>query len=158
MQITKSQKTLDRFFRARIIALVKKDGRLRPNAKVANLGIVVAKCAESKVSDEQQEFFWKNPSWMWQSQRSRTANFFRNILEKPSPKPRDLVKLNFKNAFKSGKRETMSKNVHVIKLDVFSFDFSAFSKPSYLIYGDTIISSEEGHSRGILKPLPFLQR
>ena len=148
MQITKSKKTLDRFFRARIIALVKKYGRLRPNAIGTSLRRVVAKCADSKVSDEQQEFFWKNPSWIWHSQRSRTAHFFQNIIGMPSPKTHYLLNFDFRNAFKYLNRETMSKNVHFIKPSVVSFAFAAYSKPGFLIYGDIVVSSEVGTQQG----------
>ena len=37
----------------------------------------------------------------------------------------------------------MLKNVHAIRPRVYPLAFSAYSQPSYLIYGDTIISSEE---------------
>ena len=48
------------FFEAKIIALVKKDGGLRPIAKGDILRRVVAKCAGSKeISHERQEYFGK---------------------------------------------------------------------------------------------------
>ena len=61
----------------------------------------------------------------------------------PSPKTHYLLNFDFKNAFNSVNRETMSKNVHFIKPSVISFAFAAYSKPSFLIYGDIVISSDK---------------
>ena len=80
---------------------------------------------------------------MWHSQRSRTALNFQNLIEMPSPKTPNLLNLYLKNAFHSVNRETMSKNEHFIKPSVISFAFAAYSKPSVLIYGDIVISSDK---------------
>ena len=80
---------------------------------------------------------------MWHSQRIRTAHIFQNIIEKTSPKVHYLLSFDFKNAFNSVNRENMSKNKHFIKPSVIFFAFAAYSKPSFLIYGDIVISSEE---------------
>ena len=42
----------------------------------------------------------------------------------------------------------MLKLVHDIRPSVYPFVFSTYSKTSFLIYGDAIISSEEGTQRG----------
>ena len=85
---------------------------------------------------------------MWHSQRSRTAHIFQIIIEMPSPQTHYLLNIYFKNAFNSVNRETMSKNVHFIKPSVISFAFAAYSKPGFLIYGDIVVSSEEGTQQG----------
>ena len=66
----------------------------------------------------------------------------------PSPKTHLLPNSDFKNAFNSVNRETMSKIVHFIKPSVISFAFAAYSKPSFLIYGDKVISSDKRTQQG----------
>ena len=89
---------------------------------------------------------------MWHSQGAEiVAHLFRNILEKPSPKTHVFFKLDFKNSFNSLNRETMLKHVHAIRPNVYPFAFSAYSNASFLIYGSTIFSPEEGTQQGDLE-------
>ena len=50
----------------------------------------------------------------------------------------------------------MLKHVHAIRPNVYLLVFSACSQPNFLIYGDTIISSEEGTQRGDPEAPPLL--
>ena len=109
---------------------------------------VVAKCARSKVSDERKECFGKTQVGCGTCKAEIAAHLFRKILEKPSSKTHVLLKLDFKNAFISLNSETMLKHVHAIRPNVYLLVFSACSQPNFLIYGDTIISSDEGTQRG----------
>ena len=78
-------------------------------------------------------------------------------LEKPSPKTHVLLKLDFKKAFISLNREPMLKHSNDISpLYVYPLAFSAYCKPSYLIYGDTIISSKKGTQQGDPEAPPLL--
>ena len=68
-----------------------------------------------------------------------------------------LPKLDYKNALNSLNRKTMLKHVHAIRPIVCLFDISvsAYSKPTFLIYSDTIISSEKGTQLRDLKTPRF---
>eukprot|EP00731_Ephydatia_muelleri_P031989 Em0023g496a len=69
---------------------------------------------------------------------------------------RVLIKLDFKNAFNSVRRDKMLKAVQQLAPSIFPFVHSAYSSPSSLYWCDKIIQSTEGVQQGDpLGPLLF---
>ena len=101
------------FFGAKLIALIKIDGGLRPIAIGNTLRRIASKCAGSKALSEQQNFFG-NVQVGCSTKRGAeiAAHSFRNLIERDdNPKCTVLLKLDFKKAFKSLNRETMLNHV-----------------------------------------------
>ena len=69
--------------------------------------------------------------------------FFSNL--KPN---QALLKLNFKNAFNSVRRDKMLSSVLDLAPDIFPFVYSAYSLPSVLFWGDKSLQSSEGQQQG----------
>ena len=66
------------------------------------------------------------------------------------------LKLDFKNAFNSLRRDKMWEAVHESAPEIYSFVHSAYGDPSSLFCGDTILLSKEGVQQGDpLGPLLF---
>ena len=67
-----------------------------------------------------------------------------------------LLKLDFKNAFNSVRRDKMLTAVSVLAPDLLPFVHSTYSSPSSLFWGDKILQSSEGVQQGDpLGPLLF---
>ena len=67
-----------------------------------------------------------------------------------------LLKLNFKNAFNSVRRDKMLSSVLDLAPDIFPFVYSAYSLPFALFWGDKSLQSSEGLQQGDpLGPLLF---
>ena len=77
------------------------------------------------------------------------AHWFRNLIERgDNPKCTVLLKLDFKNAFISLNRETMLNHVYSNRPELYNYTHCAYSKPSYLFYGSSVIMSEDGTQQG----------
>ena len=59
-----------------------------------------------------------------------------------------LVKIDFKNAFNCLNREQILKVTHQHNPALFEYIKASYSAPSYLFYGDHIITSETGAKQG----------
>ena len=67
-----------------------------------------------------------------------------------------LLKVDFRNAFNSVRRDKILEAVKSSIPELFLFVSSAYTVPSYLVCGDSIILSEEGVQQGDpLGPLLF---
>ena len=77
------------------------------------------------------------------------AHSFRNLFERDeNPKSTVLLKLDFKNAFNSLKRETMLNHVYSNRPELYNYTHCEYGKPSYLFYGSSVIMSEGGTQPG----------
>ena len=84
------------------------------------------------------------------------AHSFRNLIERDdNPKCSVLLKLDFKNVFNSLNRETMLNHVYSNCTDLYNYTHCAYSKISYLFYGSSVISSEDGTQQGDPEALPL---
>ena len=52
------------------------------------------------------------------------------------------------NAFNSLNRETMTNHVYSNRPELYNYTHCAYSKPSYLFYGSSVIMSEDGTQPG----------
>ena len=102
------------FFGAKLIALIKIDGGLRPIAIGNTLRRIASKCAGSKAFSERQNFFGNVQVGCGTKRGAEiAAHSFRNLIERDdNPKRTVLLKLDFKNAFNSLNRETMLNHVY----------------------------------------------
>ena len=99
------------FFGAKLFALIKIDGGLKPIAIGNTLRHIASKCAGSKALSE-RKFFFGNVQVGCGSKRGAeiAAHSFRNLIERDdNPKCTVFLKLDFKNAVNSLNRETMLK-------------------------------------------------
>ena len=134
------------FFGAKLIALIKIDGGLRPIAIGNTLRRIASKCAGSKALSERQNFFGNVQVGCGTKRGAEIAvHSFRNLIERDdNPKCTVLLKLDLKNAFNSLNRETMLNHVFSNRPELYNYTHCAYGKPSYLFYGSSVIMSEDG--------------
>ena len=144
------------FFGAKLIALIKIDGGLRPIAIGNTLRRIASKCAGSKALSERQNFFGNVQVGCGTKRGAKiAAHSFRNVIERDdNPNCTVLLKLDFKNAFNSLNRET-SRPVYSSRPELYNYTHCAYGKPSYLFYGSSVIISEDGTQQGDPEAPPF---
>ena len=122
------------FFGAKLIALIKIDGGLRPIAIGNTLRRIASKCARSKALSERQNFFGNVQVGCGTKRGAEiAAHSFQNLIERDdNPKCTVLLKLDFKNAFNSLNRETMLNHVYSKRPELYNYTHCAYGKPSYL--------------------------
>ena len=76
------------------------------------------------------------------------SHVFRCLIESPQPKENVILKIDFENAFNSINRQFMLEKVFEIQPEVYKYSHSAYSQPSFLFYGDSVIKSCEGTQQG----------
>ena len=117
------------FFGAKLIALIKIEGGLRPIAIGNTLRCIASKCAGSKALSERQNFFG-NVQVGCGTKRG-AAHSFRNLIERDdNPKCTVLLKLDFKYAFNSLNRETMLNHVYSNCPELYDYTQCTYGKPS----------------------------
>ena len=138
------------FLGAKLIALIKIDGGVRPIAIGNKLRCIASKCAASKALSQLQNFFGNVQVGCGTKRGAEIpAHSFRNLIERDDdPKCTVLLKLDFKNAFNSLNRETMLNHVYSNRTILYNHTHCAYGKPSYLFYGSSVIMSENGTQRG----------
>ena len=122
------------FFGAKLIALIKIDGGLRPIAIGNRLRRIASKCAGSKALSERQNFFG-NVQVGCGTKRGAgiAAHSFGNLIEcDENPKCTVLLKLDFRTALNSLNRETRLKHVYSNRPELYNYTHCAYGKPSYL--------------------------
>ena len=138
------------FFGAKLIALIKIDGGLRPIAIGNTLRRIASKCAGSKALSERQNFFGNLRVGCGAKRGAEiAAHSFRNLTERyDKPKCTVLLILDFKKAFNSLNRETMLNHVYSNRPQLYNYTHCAYGKLSYLFYGSSVIMSEDGTQQG----------
>ena len=147
------------FFRARLIALDKRGGGVRPIAIGCVLRRLVAKLACFRVSEDMAEVF--SPLQLGFGVKGgikAAVHAGRHFLDSLSP-DEAVVKLDFRNAFNSMRRDRMLHSVLSVCPAIFPLVFSAYSASSSLFWEDQILLSSEGVQQGDpLGPLLFCIR
>ena len=122
------------FFGAKLIALIKMDGGLKPIAIGNTLRRIASKCAGSKALSERQIVF-ENVQDECGTKRGAqiAAHSFRNLIEREdNPKCTVLLKIDFENAFNFLNRETMLNHVYSNRTELYNYTHCAYGKPSYI--------------------------
>ena len=144
------------FFGASLIALEKKDGGVRPIAIGCTLRHLAAKVAGGKVMEDMGSLL--APRQLGYGIRGgceAAVHAARLYLLNINPN-HVLLKLDFRNAFNSVRRDKMLEAVQDLAPELFPFVHSAYASPSSLFWGDKILQSSEGVQQGDpLGPLLF---
>ena len=137
------------FFGAKLIALKKPDGGLRPIAIGNTFRRLSAKCAGYHDFESRQARYGNRQVGVGTKRGAELASHvFRCLIESPQPKENVILKIDFENAFNSINRQFMLEKVFEIHPEVYKYSHSAYTQPSFLFYGDSEIKSCEGTQQG----------
>ena len=75
-------------------------------------------------------------------------NVFGCLKESPQPKENVIMKIDFENALNSTNRQFIQEKIFEIHTEVYKYSHSAYSRPSFLFYGDSVIKSCERNQQG----------
>ena len=76
------------------------------------------------------------------------AHVFRNLIENEQNPENVILKLDFKKAFNSLKREKVLDTVFRKRRQIYNYRHSAYSESSHLFFGEKVIQSQEGCQQG----------
>ena len=144
------------FFGAALVALEKKSGGMRPIAVGCTLCRLVAKISGKMVVGAVAELL--SPRQLGYGVRGgveaavhATRKYLQNL-----PSGHAMLKLDFRNAFNSVRRDKVLEAVRNLAPDVYPLAHSSYSTSSSLLWGDKVIQSHEGVQQGDpLGPLLF---
>ena len=144
------------FFGASLVAFRKKQGGVRPIAVGCTLRRLVAKIAGKMVRSEMADLLSPRQLGFGVQGGAEAAVHAARTYLSSMPSDHALVKLDFKNAFNSTRRDRMLEATLSFAPDIFPLVYSAYSAPSHLFWGDRLLSSAEGVQQGDpLGPLLF---
>ena len=144
------------FFGASLIALEKKDGGVRPIAVGCTLRRLVAKCAGNRIMQAMAELL--RPKHLgYGIPRGAEAAVHATRIYLHNLQPQHLIlKLDFRNAFNCLHRDKMLAAVREMVPELYPLIHSAYSSPSSLFFGESVLQSSEGVQQGDpLGPLLF---
>ena len=143
-------------FGATLVALDKKGGGVRPIAIGCTLRRLVAKIAGSKVVNDASNLLSPRQLGYGISGGAEAAvHATRLYLDQLQP-DHALIKLDFRNAFNSVRRDKMLRAVQDLAPSIYPFVHSVYSSPSSLFWDDRTLVSSEGVQQGDpLGPLLF---
>lgn len=144
------------FFGARLIALSKKDGGIRPIAVGLTIRRLIAKLCNTQVMRDAVDMFKPRQLGFGVRGGAESAvHGLRRFIDESMDSDQVIVKIDFKNAFNSLHRDHMLEEVRRHFPHAADFVSSAYSDRSALLWDQEIIWSDEGVQQG--DPLgPFL--
>ena len=74
----------------------------------------------------------------------KSQHVFRNLIENEQNPENVFLKMDFKIAFNSLKRDKMLDTVFRKRRQIYNFTHSAYSATSHLFFGEKVIQSQEG--------------
>ena len=123
------------FFGAKLIALKKPDGGLRPIAIGNTFLRLSAKCAGYNVFESRQARYGNRQVGVSTKRGAELASHvFRCLIESPQPKGNVILKIDFENGFKSINRQFMIEKVFETYPEDYKYSHSAYSQPSSLFF------------------------
>ena len=121
------------FFGAKLIALKKPDGGLRPLAVGNIFRRLSAKCAGYHVFESRQATNGnRQVGGGTKSGAELASHVFRCLIESPQPKENVILKIDFENAFNSINRHFMLEKDFEIHPEGYKYSQLAYSQPSFL--------------------------
>ena len=141
---------------ANLIALGKEDGGVRPIAVGFTLRRLAAKIVMFDHGDFCKAEFQPNQLGVGSPKGAETAvHALRSYLQNPETQDKVLLKIDFRNAFNSIRRDKILSLVKNKIPKIYNFVNQCYAEKSSLRFGSEIINSEEGVQQG--DPLgPFL--
>lgn len=144
------------FCGARLLALKKNDGGIRPIAIGCTLRRLVAKVCSHSIRDQAAKFLQPNQlgfgAPLGCEACVHATRAYSNAFDGSN---KVILKVDYKNAFNAIRRDLVLTAVSRNFPQLFPFAWQCYSECSYLIFGSQIISSSEGVQQG--DPLgPFL--
>jgi hypothetical protein len=133
------------FFGANLTALTKKSGGIRPIAVRCTMRRLASKCACQKTIPQilaPHQLGYGIAGGV--EAAVHTSRVYLNHL----PNEKAMLKVDFRNAFNSIRRDKMLKAVEQYVPDLLPFVFSAYSSPSILLWNGVQILSAEGIQQG----------
>ena len=83
------------------------------------------------------------------------AHSLRRFTQHPENADKVILKIDFKNAFNSLRRDAMLRQVALDTPAIYAYVYQTYANPSHLFFGDELLNSKEGVQQG--DPLgPFL--
>ena len=144
------------FFGASLIALNKKDGGVRPIAVGCTLRRMVAKTASASVMSRMGLMLAPLQLGYGTKLGAEAAVHATRLYLADMPPSHVLLKLDFKNAFNSVRRDKMLEATKRAAPEIFPLVYSTYSTSSSLHFRGTILHSAEGVQQGDpLGPLLF---
>ena len=143
------------FFGATLIALSKKDGGVRPIAIGNTLRRLCAKACMLKISQHLPNTFQPHQMGVGTPSGAEVVvHACRNFINKVDS-DNILLKIDFKNAFNSVRRDVLLHEVYKLFPQIYPFIYQAYASSSNLFFGNETLFSKEGVQQG--DPLgPFL--
>ena len=136
------------FFGASLVALEKKDGGVRPIAVGWTLRRLVSKIAGYMVVDELADLLSpRQLGYGIKGGAEAIVHAGRKFLQS-SASDHVLLKLDFRNAFNSIRRDKMLEAVRELAPDIYPLVHSAYATPSILRWNEEVILSSEGVQQG----------
>jgi len=143
-------------FGGNLTALSKKDGGIRPIAVGSVLRRVVAKCDTTFASQELKDTLAPRQLGVGVSGGAEAAVHAARRFVKSMDTDEILIKLDFKNAFNTLRRDAILQSVYDQVPEIYNFCHLAYGQPSHLNFKGVTITSEEGCQQGDpLGPLLF---
>ena len=137
------------FFGAKLIALKKPDGGLRPIVVSNTFSRLSAKFAGYHVFESRQARYGSRQVGVGTKRGAELASHvFRCLIESPQPKEKVILKIELENVFNSINRQFMLEKTFELHPEVYNYSHSAYRHPSFLFYGDSIIKFCEGTQPG----------
>ena len=133
---------------ANLCALAKKEGGIRPIASGDVLRRLTAKCAAKIAAKRHTKLFLPHQLGCGvMGGAEAAAHALRKFVEDAS-NGTVLLKLDFKNAFNSIRRDVVAEKLHEHMPELSSFFDLCFSETTYLSFGEFLIDSSEGAQKG----------
>ena len=136
------------FAGANLIALMKKDGGIRPIASGEYLRRLVSKCAATVTTKRHAESFLPHQLGCGTKGGAEAAAHAVRAFLKDASNGTLLLKVDFKNAFNSIRRDVIAEKLADKMPELTPFFILCFGNASFLFFGVFILDSVEGAQQG----------
>ena len=110
---------------------------------------ICSKCRSSFATDQRRIDFHGTQFGCGTSRGAGiAAHVFRNIIENEQDPENVILKMDFKNAFNSLKRDKILDTVFRKRRQIYNYTHSAYSESSLLFFGEKVIQSQVGCQQG----------